>query len=158
MRAIGRLQFGHGNGRSGTVLSQFDEPGCLNVLRQMKHAKWTVRNAGAFTHPSHWVTSSRPDELRAQCVRDLASDWGDAAHVTEEINLIVIRLCPAAESDFLTINHNPHGVGSRLDDDRFASPRVLSRSGAERGQSRVALHECTPRVNCKHWVVESCTD
>src|SRR5262249_37676739 len=42
MRTIGCLQFGHGKGRSGTLLSQLDEPGCLNVLRQAKQAKCTL--------------------------------------------------------------------------------------------------------------------
>ena len=42
MRAIGCLQFGHGNGRSGTLLSQLDEPICFNVLRQAKQTKWTL--------------------------------------------------------------------------------------------------------------------
>ena len=42
MRAIGFLQFGQGKDRSGMLLSQFDEPCCLNVLRQLKQAKCTL--------------------------------------------------------------------------------------------------------------------
>ena len=39
---IGALQFGQGYGRLGTVGFQFDDPSCLNDLRQPKHAKWTL--------------------------------------------------------------------------------------------------------------------
>ncbi len=42
MRAIGRLQSGQWNGCCGTLLSQFDEPGCLNDFRRAKQAKWTL--------------------------------------------------------------------------------------------------------------------
>ena len=51
MRAIGRLHSGHGKGRSGTLLSQFDEPGCLNDLRQTKQAKWTLLVADGTPDP-----------------------------------------------------------------------------------------------------------
>ncbi len=36
---MGFLQLGHSKGRAGTLLSQFDDPGCLNDLRHAKQAK-----------------------------------------------------------------------------------------------------------------------
>ena len=61
MRTIGCLQSGHGNGRSGTLLSQLDEPICLKVLRQAKQAKWTllvaVGTPGPFRIPATVVSS-----------------------------------------------------------------------------------------------------
>ena len=61
MRTIGCLQSGHGNGRSGTLLSQLDEPICLKILRQAKQAKWTllvaVGTPGPFRIPATVVSS-----------------------------------------------------------------------------------------------------
>ena len=64
MRAIGCLHSGHGNGRSGKLLSQFDDPGCLNVLRQAKQAKWTRFLAVGTPGPGRFPAISRlPTEL-----------------------------------------------------------------------------------------------
>ena len=70
MRTIGCLQSGHGTGRSGTLLSQLDEPICLKVLRQAKQAKWTllvaVGTPGPFRIPATVVSS---------CAANVPDQW-----------------------------------------------------------------------------------
>ncbi len=75
IRAIGRLHSGQGKGRSGTLLSQFDEPNCLNDLRHSKRAKCALLVADGTPDPGRIPATVH---LRSRCPTTDAvgrSDW-----------------------------------------------------------------------------------